>query len=185
MPSTAAPPVEGKSNKSARDTFFYYTGAKPPAVRYKNWKFYYTMVLTGNPADALLGAVTYHWSLVGNIKRDPFEMATGQTQGTMFGIGGALAGPVTAYVYDWNMLPVGQQAVVQGTRNVHPVPAAAESRVLQPDSGPGAGQTSSAYWCRERLAINPNDGKNTEWGVAGDTLPSPLNGPPPRLSVFI
>jgi hypothetical protein len=65
-------------------------------------------VPTANPADALIGAVTYHWSLVDNIKRDPFEMATGETQGTMFGIGGALAGPVTAYVYDWNMLPVGQ-----------------------------------------------------------------------------
>ena len=28
---------------------------------------------------------------------------------TMFGMGGALAGPATAYVYDWNMLPIGQQ----------------------------------------------------------------------------
>ena len=101
--------LTGKSDKSARDTFFYYTGAHPSAVRYKNWKFYYTMVPTANPADALLGAQTYHWSLVDNIKRDPFEMATGATQGTMFGIGGALAGPVTAYVYDWNMLPIGQQ----------------------------------------------------------------------------
>jgi arylsulfatase len=101
--------LEGKSDKSARDTFFYYTGATPSAVRYKNWKFYYTMVPTANPADALLGAQTFHWSLVDNIKRDPFEMATGATQGTMFGIGGALAGPVTAYVYDWNMLPIGQQ----------------------------------------------------------------------------
>jgi len=36
-------------------------------------------------------------------------MATGSTQGTMFGIGGALAGPVSSYVYDWNMLPIGQQ----------------------------------------------------------------------------
>ena len=36
--------LEGKSEKSARDTFFYYTGARPSAVRYKNWKFYYTMV---------------------------------------------------------------------------------------------------------------------------------------------
>ena len=27
----------------------------------------------------------------------------------MIGIGGALAGPVTAYLYDWNMLPIGQQ----------------------------------------------------------------------------
>jgi hypothetical protein len=77
-------------------------------VRFKNWKFYYTMVPTANPSDALIGAVTYHWSLVDNIERDPFEMATGETQGTMFGIGGALAGPVTAYVYDWNVLPIGQ-----------------------------------------------------------------------------
>src|SRR5580692_2198653 len=100
--------LEGKSEKSARDHFFYFSGSTPSAVRYKNWKMYYTMVPTANPADALIGAVTYHWSLVDNIKRDPFEMATGETQGTMFGIGGALAGPVTAYVYDWNMLPVGQ-----------------------------------------------------------------------------
>src|SRR5712671_716251 len=38
--------LTGKSEKSARDTFFYYTGATPSAVRYKNWKFYYTMVPT-------------------------------------------------------------------------------------------------------------------------------------------
>jgi arylsulfatase len=101
--------LTGRSEKSARDVFFYYTGSQPSAVRYKNWKIYYTMVPTSNPADALAGAVTYHWSMVDNIKRDPFEMATGQTQGTMFGLGGALAGPVTAYVYDWNMLPIGQQ----------------------------------------------------------------------------
>jgi hypothetical protein len=24
-------------------------------------------------------------------------------------MGGALAGPVTAYIYDWNILPIGQQ----------------------------------------------------------------------------
>ena len=36
--------LTGKSAKSARDTFFYYSGSKPSAVRYKNWKFYYTMV---------------------------------------------------------------------------------------------------------------------------------------------
>jgi arylsulfatase len=101
--------LTGKSDKSARDVFYYYAGQHPSAVRYKNWKFYYTMVPTSNPGDALVGAQTYHWSLVDNIKRDPFEMATGASQGTMFGIGGALAGPVTAYVYDWNLLPIGQQ----------------------------------------------------------------------------
>jgi arylsulfatase len=99
--------LEGTS-QSARDTFFYYVGSKPSAVRYKNWKFYYTMVPTGNPAAALIGAVTYHWTQIDNIKRDPFEMATGGQQGTMFGVAGALAGPVTAYVYDWNLLPIGQ-----------------------------------------------------------------------------
>ena len=114
--------LTGKSDKSARDTFFYYTGQHPSAVRYKNWKFYYTMVPTANPADALLGAQTYHWSLVDNIKRDPFEMATGATQGTMFGIGGALAGPVTAYVYDWNMLPIGQQLWLKELETYIPFP---------------------------------------------------------------
>jgi len=35
--------LEGKSETSARDTFFYYTGATPSAVRYKNWKIYFAM----------------------------------------------------------------------------------------------------------------------------------------------
>src|SRR5260370_32732767 len=69
---------------------------------------YYTMVPTGNPADALLGAKTFHWTQVDNIKRDPFEMATGETPGTMLGYGGALAGPVTPYSYPWNRLRVRQ-----------------------------------------------------------------------------
>ena len=33
--------LEGKSQKSARDTFFYYSGKDPSAVRYKNWKMYF------------------------------------------------------------------------------------------------------------------------------------------------
>ncbi len=36
--------LAGRSEKSAREVFFYYTGSQPSAVRYKNWKFYYTMV---------------------------------------------------------------------------------------------------------------------------------------------
>jgi arylsulfatase A-like enzyme len=114
--------LEGTSAKSARDTFFYYTGATPSAVRYKNWKVYYTMVPTSNPGAAFAGAVTFHWSLVDNIKRDPFEMATGETQGTMFGMGGALAGPVTAYVYDWNVLPIGQQLWLKELETYIPFP---------------------------------------------------------------
>ena len=50
--------LTGKSEKSNRDTFFYYQGRVPSAVRYKNWKFYYTMMgSTGvaalDPADDL------------------------------------------------------------------------------------------------------------------------------------
>ncbi len=99
--------LEGMSQKSARDTFFYYTGATPSAVRYKNWKIYFSMV--GSCANCgLKGVETYKWAQVGNLKRDPFESAVGFDQGTMLGMGGALAGPVTAYLYDWNLLPIGQ-----------------------------------------------------------------------------
>ncbi len=56
-----------------------------------------------------MGAQTYHWTLVDNIKRDPFEIAGGSTtRSPVLAMGGALAGPVTAYIYDWNMLPIGQ-----------------------------------------------------------------------------
>ena len=45
----------GKSPKSARDTFFYYSGAQPSAVRYKNWKIYFAMVCD-DPAGFIAGA---------------------------------------------------------------------------------------------------------------------------------
>ena len=70
---------EGKSEKSARDVFFYYTGAQPSAVRYKNWKFYYTMV-PDTATGGLMGASTFHWTLIGNIMRDPFEIAVGNAR---------------------------------------------------------------------------------------------------------
>jgi arylsulfatase len=100
--------LEGKSEKSARDHFFFYSGATPSAVRYKNWKMYYTMSQPG-PAGWILPLIPFHFTLVQNIKRDPFEQAVGIDQKTAMSLGGALAGPVTAYQYDWNMLPIGQQ----------------------------------------------------------------------------
>jgi arylsulfatase A-like enzyme len=99
--------LSGRSEKSARDTFFYYSGKDPSAVRYKNWKIYFTMV-SDNPAGFLAGALPYHWAQVVNIKRDPFETAIGSQYKTLFGMGGAISAPATAYVYDWNMLPIGQ-----------------------------------------------------------------------------
>jgi len=98
----------GNSETSARDYFFYYTGPTPSAVRYKNWKFYYTMEGSTGVA-ALMGAQTYGWTQLTNLKRDPFEQNVGDIQKSVNSVGGALAAPSTAYLYNWNVLPVGQQ----------------------------------------------------------------------------
>ncbi len=99
--------LEGKSEKSARDTFFYYSGKDPSAVRYKNWKIYFQMV-SQSPEGFVAGALPYHWAQVANIKRDPFETSVGDRPKTILGLGGAIGAPATAYIYDWNMLPIGQ-----------------------------------------------------------------------------
>jgi len=99
--------LSARSEKSARDTFFYYSGKDPSAVRYKNWKIYFTMV-SDNPQGFIAGALPYHWAQVVNIKRDPFETSIGSQYKTLMGQGGAIGSPSTAYVYDWNMLPIGQ-----------------------------------------------------------------------------
>jgi arylsulfatase A-like enzyme len=100
--------LSGRSEKSARDFFFYYSGATPSAVRYKNWKMYYTMSQPG-PAGWIMPLVPFHFTLVQNIKRDPFEQNVGIDQKSAMSLGGALGGSVTAFQYDWNMLPIGQQ----------------------------------------------------------------------------
>ena len=99
--------LTGEADESARDTFFYYSGKDPSAVRYKNWKMYFAMV-SDAPSGFVSGVVPYHWTQVVNIKRDPFETSIGEQEKTLIGVGGALAGPVTAYIYDWNLLPLGQ-----------------------------------------------------------------------------
>ncbi len=101
--------LEGTSDQSARDVFFYYSGATPSAVRYKNWKMYYSMA-PGGAAGWFLPLTNYHWTLVGNVKRDPFEQTISFSDSkSAMALGGALAAPSTAYLYDWNMLPIGQQ----------------------------------------------------------------------------
>jgi len=100
--------LEGTAEHSARDYFFYYSGATPSAVRWKNWKFYYTM--SENGAEGwFLPLVPYHWTQVDNIKRDPFEQAMGfGASKTAAGFGGQPGSPCCAYVFDWNLLPIGQ-----------------------------------------------------------------------------
>ncbi len=101
--------LEGKSDKSARDYFFYYSGSTPSAVRYKDWKMYYSMTAPG-AAGWVEPLINFHWTIVQNIKRDPFEQnvaGVGDTK-TLASVQGALGGPVSAFMYDWNMLPIGQ-----------------------------------------------------------------------------
>ena len=99
--------LEGKSQKSARDTFFYYSGKDPSAVRYKNWKIYFAMV-SDSVQGFIAGVAPYHWAQVVNIKRDPFETSVGSQVKTLMGQGGAIGSASTAYIYDWNVLPIGQ-----------------------------------------------------------------------------
>jgi arylsulfatase len=99
--------LTGKSKESARDVFYYFSGPTPAAVRYKNWKMYYQLSQPG-ATGWLMPLVSMHWTLVDNIKRDPFEQATGLSPKSAFALGGSLAAPSTAYMYDWNMLPIGQ-----------------------------------------------------------------------------
>jgi arylsulfatase len=114
--------LTGKSATSARDTFFYYGGPVPSAVRYKNWKIYFAMASEAN-TGGLMGVHTFHWPLVANIRRDPFEGSVGFQPSTLLGQGGALGAPATAYIYDWNIIPVGQALWLQELESYGPYPA--------------------------------------------------------------
>ena len=122
--STSATTWRASREKSARDTFFYYTGATPSAVRYKNWKMYYTMV-PRHPTGAMIGSrpIAGPWSTTSSAI--PSRWPAGWTQRTMFGIGGALAGPVHRLYLRLEHAAPRPAAVAEGTRVVHGVSAAA------------------------------------------------------------
>ena len=73
-------------------------------------KMYYNMTAAG-AAGWVEPLIAFHWTIVSNIRRDPFEQAVaGVTNDKTFAaVQGALTSPSTAYIYDWNMLPIGQQ----------------------------------------------------------------------------
>jgi arylsulfatase A-like enzyme len=99
--------LTGKSEKSARDTFFYYDSTTPSAVRYKNWKLIFSIA---NESDFgfLYGPKSQFMAGVVNLKRDPFETSWGDFRKAGGWVMGSLAAPSTAYLYDWNILPIGQ-----------------------------------------------------------------------------
>ena len=119
--------LTGKSKESARDHFFYFDGPVPAAVRYKNWKLYYQLSQPG-AVGWMLPTVPLHWTGIGHIGRDPFEPGRFLGEKTAFAIGGALDATITAYQYDWNILPIGQQLWLKWLRSLEEsAPAAPES----------------------------------------------------------
>jgi hypothetical protein len=94
---------------------------------------YYTMWQPG-PAGWIMPLVPFHFTLVQNIKHDPFEQAVGIDQKSAMSLGGALGAPMTAFQYDWNMLPIGQQLWEVHLVVLREVPSAAGTRDLQPQS---------------------------------------------------
>jgi arylsulfatase len=100
--------LSGRSEKSARDTFFYYSSKHPSAVRYKNWKMYFAIAPETATGFNVPGVQTQFAAGMVNLKRDPFEMGMGEWKKAGFWFSGALAGPVTGWIYDWNLLPIGQ-----------------------------------------------------------------------------
>ena len=130
--------LEGKSDKSARDFFFYYSGATPSAVRYKNWKMYYTMSQPG-PAGWILPLIPFHFTLVQNIKRDPFEQAVGIDQKIGHEPGRCAWRPDDRLPVRLEHAAHRPATVARAPAVVREVPAAAEAGVLQPQRNYGAG----------------------------------------------
>ena len=87
---------------------------------------YYTMSQPG-PAGWIMPLIPFHFTLVQNIKRDPFEQAVGIDQKSAMSLGGALAAPITAFQYDWNMLPIGQQLWLKHLESYIPYPPLQEA----------------------------------------------------------
>ena len=78
-------------------------------MRYKNWKIYYTMV-PSDPAGAYSGPRSTAGPRSRTSGAIPSSRTSGEDQKSLgTSIGGTLAAPSTAYIYNWNMLPVGQQ----------------------------------------------------------------------------
>ncbi len=69
--------LEGKTDKSARDHFFIFSGRRRPR----------SATRTGRPAGWILPLVPFNFTLVQNIKRDPFEQAVGIDQKSAMSLG--------------------------------------------------------------------------------------------------
>ena len=135
--------LEGKTEKSARDVFFYYSSAHPSAVRYKNWKMYFAIAPETATGFVNPGVQTQFVAGMVNLKRDPFEMSWGDEKKAAFWFSGALAGPATGLHIRLEPAAHRPGALARGTGDLQDVPADAGSGELQLGSGHGSAQEGS------------------------------------------
>ena len=131
--------LEGKSDKSARDTFFYYSGKEPSAVRYKNWKMYFAMVsdAPGGLYPRVHALLTGRRSSISSaipskrLSASRSRRCSGCRRGDRLSVNGLCIRLERA---------AHRAAIVaEGTRDLHRVPADAGSGELQPRTGHAAG----------------------------------------------
>ena len=135
--------LSGKSEKSARDTFFYYTGPQSVGGAVQELEVLLhdgrrrpgRRRLTG-AVDAITGPRSQ------NIKRDPFETARRRRiDKTAPGHTAARwPAPSTAYLYNWNILPIGQLLWLKELESYKEFPPLQDRGELQPRLGSAADQ---------------------------------------------
>ena len=74
--------LEGKSEKSARDTFFYYSGQGPVGGPLQELEDVLRHGVRSRRRASCRRRFPIHWTQVVNIKRDPFETSVGIRQKT-------------------------------------------------------------------------------------------------------
>ena len=131
--------LAGRSEKSARDTFFYYSSAHPSAVRYKNWKMYFAIAPESPTGFVSPGVQTQFAAAMVNLKRDPFEMGMGD--GKRRGSGSVARSP-RRYGLHLRLEHAADRpaAVAEGAGILQGVPTPSRPGELQPGSGHGTAQ---------------------------------------------
>ena len=132
--------LSGRSEKSARDTFFYYSSKHPSAVRYKNWKMYFAIAPETPTGFISPGVQTQFVAGMVNLKRDPFETGMGEWKKCEFRV--RRRARRTGHGLHLRLEPAAHRAepVAQGAGDLQAVSPPSGSGELQPGSGHGRAQ---------------------------------------------
>ena len=134
MASTSSTTSKARAN-SARDYFFYYTGSHPVGRALQELEVLLHHGPSAPTGGLHWGVVTYHWTQVRTSSAIRSRHNVGaRTRRRLLGMGGALAAPSTAYIYDWNLLPIGQLLWEKELMSYSRLPAAPVGGELQPRS---------------------------------------------------